>query len=181
MVLFDQVLSSVLWTRRQSFAGITIEYSLTPDQEEGPAEPDPADDRVFIISKKGEHYLHVTPTGTSEADVARQLLVAQDSVRTAVDTTRRTVDQACAHAEEATTQLQIAASVEQAKDSVKQVASESVASAASSAVPAAKAEVKTEVSGSRQAEGESTSPDEKPFLHAFWLMTARTKSQSRQN
>ena len=140
---------------------------MATDQEEGPADPKLADDRVFIISKKGEHYLHVTPAGTSEADVARQLIVAQDSVRTAVDTTRRTVEQACAHAEEAATQLQIAASVEQAKDSVKQAASESAASAASSAVPAANAEVKSEVSGSRQAEGESTSLDEKPFLHAF--------------
>ena len=119
-------------------AGVTIEYYLATDQEEGPAEPDPADDRVFIISKKGEHYVHVTPAGTSEADIARQLLDAQDSVNTAVDTTRRTVEQACAHAEEATTQWQFVASVEQAKDSVKQVATESAASAASSAAPVAK-------------------------------------------
>jgi hypothetical protein len=57
-------------------------------------------------------------------------------------------------------------SAEQAQDSVKQAVSESAAAAASTAlaVPVAKAE--TEVSGSRQAEGESTSPDEKPFLHA---------------
>jgi hypothetical protein len=121
---------------------------------------------VFIITKKGEHYLHVTPAGTSEADVARQLQVAQDIVKSAVDVTRRTVEQACAHAEEATTQLQIAASAEQAQDSVKQAVSESAAAASTTlALPVAKAE--TEVSGSRQAEGESTSPDEKPFLHAF--------------
>ena len=69
------------------------------------------EDRVFIISNKGEHDLHVTPVGTSEADVARQLLVAQDNVKSAVDATLRTVEQACAHAEEATTQLQIAALV----------------------------------------------------------------------
>ena len=92
---------------------------------------------MFIISKKGEHYLHVTPAGTSEADVARQLLVAQDNVKSAFDATRRTVEQACAHGEEATTQLQIAASVEQAKDLVNQAASESVASAATLVVPAA--------------------------------------------
>jgi hypothetical protein len=119
-------------------SGVTIEYSLATDQEEGPEEPDPAADRVFIITKKGEHYLHVTPAGTSEADVARQLLVAQDKVKLAVDATRRTVEQACAHAEEATTQLQTAASVEQARDSVKQAASESAASAAALALPDAK-------------------------------------------
>ena len=84
-------------------SGVTIEYSLATDQEEGPDEPDPAADRVFIITKKGEHYLHVTPAGTSEADIARQLQVAQDTVKSAVDVTRRTVEQACAHAEEATT------------------------------------------------------------------------------
>ena len=33
-------------------AGVTIEYSLATDMEEGPGELDPASDRVFIISKK---------------------------------------------------------------------------------------------------------------------------------
>ena len=125
--------------------------------------------------------MHVTPAGTTEADVARQLLVAHDSVQSAIDTTRRTVEQACAHAEEATTQLQIAASVEQAKDSVKQAVAESAASAASSAAPVAKAEVKSELSGSRQAEGESTSPDEKPLLHAFLVDDSKDEEPEPPN
>jgi hypothetical protein len=33
--------------------GVTTEYSQATDMEEGPEEPDPASDRVLIISKTG--------------------------------------------------------------------------------------------------------------------------------
>ena len=91
--------------------------------EEGPEEPDPASDRVFIVYKNCEHYLHVTPAGATEADIAIQVRAAQENVQRAINTTRKSVEQACTHAEEAYMQLQIAASAEQASEAVNQAAS----------------------------------------------------------
>ena len=64
------------------------------------------------------HYLHVTPAGATEADIAILVRAAQDNVQTAISTTRESVEQACTHAEEAYTQLQIAVSAEQASEAV---------------------------------------------------------------
>ena len=36
-------------------AGAIIEYTQAPDKAEGPANVDPTEGRVFILSKKGEH------------------------------------------------------------------------------------------------------------------------------
>ena len=159
-------------------AGVTIENSQATDMEEGPEEPDPASDRVPIISTKYEYYVHASPAEATEADIALQLRATQDSMQAAVSTTRKSVEQARTHAGETSTQLQIAASAEQASEAVKQAASESSALAVAKVGAVVKTDAKVESTGIRQVAGSGSSSYNKPPL---WLMKANMKCRSLQS
>ena len=61
-------------------AGAIIEYMQATGKVEGPLEPDPSEGRVFILSKKGEHYLHTTKPGATLTEVATTLSAAQQEI-----------------------------------------------------------------------------------------------------
>ena len=80
-------------------AGAVIEYSQATDKAEGPVTVDPAEGRVFILSKKGEHYLQTIKPGASTTEVASALGTAQREIQLVIKDTCDTVSRAATQAE----------------------------------------------------------------------------------
>ena len=72
--------------------GAVIEITCATDVEAGPGDLDITEPRVFIVTKKGEHYLTITTPGEDEARICDHLKEIMGEVNDAVARSRRSVE-----------------------------------------------------------------------------------------
>ena len=95
-------------------AGVVVEIAHATDHEEGPKLATEAEERVFVISKKGEYYLETVPVGNVPPDIATVLRQVEQEVQDAVNEAVTSVSTATSNALEELKRLLTAVSAEEA-------------------------------------------------------------------
>ena len=95
-------------------AGVVVEIAHDTDHEEGPKLATEAEERVFVISKRGEYYLETVPVGNVPLDIATVLKQVEQEVQDAVNEAVTSVSTATSNAHEELKRLLTAVSAEEA-------------------------------------------------------------------
>ncbi|MFM7986657.1 MAG: hypothetical protein ACKPKO_45815, partial [Candidatus Fonsibacter sp.] len=91
--------------------GAVIELTNATDLETGLEEPSPAEKRIFIVTRNGEHYLDTTPPDISEDELSIAMKMAEKDIDGAVSRSMSSVIDTIVAVDQATVQLDIAKAV----------------------------------------------------------------------
>ena len=139
--------------------GAVIEMTGATEVETGPDDPSPTGQRIFIVTRNGEHYLETTAPGEDESRISARIKEAEKDVASAVSRSIHSVIDAITVVDQTLVQLNMAKADTELNEAVAQAI-----------LPPARATSSSDPHGSRQGDVEMETmetPSEAPVATVF--------------